>query len=62
MPSDKSSNRNLLLELLKEIKKIQLDLESLREEVAYIKKKTKEDNISIVKEEDPVVQSWFWQG
>ena len=61
MPIDKSNNRNLLLELLKEIKKIQLDLQSLREEVSYIKQKTNENNISIVKEEDPV-KSWFWSG
>ena len=61
MPIDKSNNRNLLLELLKEIKKIQLDLQSLREEVSYIAQKTNENNISIVKEEDPA-KSWFWSG
>jgi len=54
-----SNNHTLLLKIVKDIKKLQLDINSLREEVSYIKNKTNENNISIVKEEDPV-HSWFW--
>ncbi len=55
-----SNNHSLLLQIVKDLKKLQLDINSLREEVSYIKHKTNENNISIVKEEDPVSQSWFW--
>lgn len=55
-----SNNHSLLLQIVKDLKKLQLDINSLREEVSYIKNKTNENNISIVKEEDPVSQSWFW--
>lgn len=54
-----SNNHTLLLKIIKDIKKLQLDINSLREEVSYIKQKTNENNISIVKEEDQV-HSWFW--
>jgi len=54
-----SNNHTLLLKIVKDIKKLQLDINSLREEVSYIKQKTNENNISIVKEEDHV-HSWFW--
>lgn len=61
MPIDKSNNHSLLLQIVKDLKKIQLDLQSLREEVSYVKQKTNENNISIVKEEDHS-KSWFWSG
>ncbi len=58
MPTQQNSNHKLLLDLLKEIKKIQLEISCLRREVDYISQKIKEDNISIV--EDETSSSWFW--
>jgi len=58
MPTQQNSNHKLLLDLLKEIKKIQLEISCLRREVDYISQKIKEDNISIV--EDESSSSWFW--
>ena len=55
------NNHTLLLEILKEVKKISLDIEALKSEVSYIKLKQLENNITVVDiEEDPVIQSWFW--
>lgn len=58
MPTQQNSNHKLLLDLLKDIKKIQLEISCLRREVDYISQKLKEDNISIVQDESST--SWFW--
>ena len=60
MPQQTTNNK-LLVELLIEVKKLQKQISSLKVEVAYIKTKQSESNISVVDiEEDPVIQSWFW--
>lgn len=58
MPTQQNSNHKLLLDLLKELKKVQLEISCLRKEVDYISQKIKEDNISIVQDESS--SSWFW--
>lgn len=58
MPTQQNSNHKLLLDLLKDVKKIQLEISCLRKEVDYISQKIKEDNISIVQDESS--SSWFW--
>jgi len=58
MPTQQNSNHKLLLDLLKDIKKIQLEISCLRREVDSISQKLKEDNISIVQDESSA--SWFW--
>ncbi len=56
-----SNNHTLLLDILKEVKKIQLDIETLTSEVSYIKSKMEENNITIVEDSQAEpVQSWFW--
>ncbi len=56
-----SNNHTLLLDILKEVKKIQLDIETLTSEVSYIKSKMEENNITIVEDtQAEPVQFWFW--
>ena len=56
-----SNNHQLLLEILKEVKKISLDIETLKSEVSYIKTTMEENNITIVEDSQAEpVQSWFW--
>jgi len=56
-----SNNHTLLLDILKEVKKISLDIASLKSEVSYIKTTMEENNITIVEDSQAEpVQSWFW--
>lgn len=56
-----SNNHQLLLDILKEVKKISLDIASLKSEVSYIKTTMEENNITVVEDSQAEpVQSWFW--